>query len=215
MVVPTLKYSSDEGYHIGIVGLGLMGGSLARRLTQSGITVTAWNHRATPYAAARQEGIVCVDSLQELANCEPDIIVLCNPLAVMPQMFDMLAAIISPHATITDIGSVKEQVKLQAGQAGLSHCYVGAHPMAGTECSGFAASNPSLYDHALWAVCADTDTDQARCLQIIDLVTNVLRNRCIVLDPVSHDRSAALISHMPHVVSVSLLNMLVDRDDRA
>ena len=136
---------------VGIIGLGLIGGSLARRLAERGIRVVAWNHRPHPYAQAEADGIFCKSTLAELMDAEPDVVVLCNPLKAMPAMLDSLAPLMveHPRTTITDVGSVKGMVREQVEAAGLGECYVGAHPMAGNELSGWQAADPHLYDDAL------------------------------------------------------------------
>ena len=128
---------------VGIIGLGLIGGSLARRLNANGVEVTAWNHRPHPYAAAQAEGIHCVNTLAELVAFEPQALVLCNPLKAMPRILGELKPLLDEHPgiTLTDVGSVKGMVLSQVEQAGLGECYVGAHPMAGTQFSGYGNSS--------------------------------------------------------------------------
>ena len=201
---------------VGIIGLGLIGGSLARRLNANGVEVTAWNHRPHPYAAAQAEGIHCVNTLAELVAFEPQALVLCNPLKAMPRILGELKPLLDEHPgiTLTDVGSVKGMVLSQVEQAGLGECYVGAHPMAGNELSGWAAADPHLYDGALWAITVRPTTAYRRFLTIAELIVNDCGNRLIVLDSDTHDRAAGLISHMPHVVATSLINELVDNHDR-
>lgn len=206
------------GMTVGIVGLGLIGGSLARHLVANGYRVIAWNHRPHPYEQARRDGIVCVDTLEDLAGhpgARPDLIVLCNPLKAMPDMLSRLAPVIDRTATtLTDVGSVKALVRQQVVAAGLGDCYVGAHPMTGTERSGFEASDPSLFDHTLWAITVDESTEYRRFLVVARMIAEGCANRCIVIDDGTHDRAAALISHMPHVVATALINELTDNPDR-
>jgi len=129
---------------VGIVGLGLIGGSLARRLVSRGVNVTAWNHRDHPYAQATADGIRCVPDLRDLAQDRPDVLVLCNPRRAMPEVLAALAPAIDRQATtLTDVGSVKGMVRSQVEAAGLGECYVGAHPMAGNELSGGRAPGPA------------------------------------------------------------------------
>lgn len=200
---------------VGIVGLGLIGGSLARLLAGRGVEVVAWNHHEKPYAAARRDGITCVASLEGLAAEKPEVLFLCNPLKAMPEMLRRLAPVLDRETTtLSDVGSVKAMVRSQVAQAGLADCYVGAHPMAGTEFSGFAASDPAIYDHALWAVTVDETTDYERFLKVATLITGAIGNRVIVLDDRTHDRAAAMISHAPHVVSTALINGLASSSDR-
>ena len=191
---------------VGIIGLGLIGGSLARRLAERGIRVVAWNHRPHPYAQAEADGIFCKSTLAELMDAEPDVVVLCNPLKAMPAMLDSLAPLMGEHprTTITDVGSVKGMVREQVEAAGLGECYVGAHPMAGNELSGWQAADPHLYDDALWAVTVDSATNYQRFLDVAALITKGVGNRLIVLDDETHDKAAAMISHMPHVVSTPI-----------
>lgn len=201
---------------VGIIGLGLIGGSLARRLAERGIRVVAWNHRPHPYAQAEADGIFCKSTLAELMDAEPDVVVLCNPLKAMPAMLDSLAPLMveHPRTTITDVGSVKGMVREQVEAAGLGECYVGAHPMAGNELSGWQAADPHLYDDALWAVTVDSATNYQRFLDVAALITKGVGNRLIVLNDETHDKAAAMISHMPHVVSTALINELSAYPDR-
>ena len=106
---------------IGIVGLGLIGGSLARRVRARGLAVTAWNHNPRPYAQARRDGIVCVDTLEDLARSRPDLIMLCNPLRAMPEVLAALAPELDRTVTtLSDVGSVKAMVRDQASLAAFS-----------------------------------------------------------------------------------------------
>jgi prephenate dehydrogenase len=200
---------------IAIVGLGLIGGSLARRLVNAGCDVTAWNHNDRPYATAEADGIVCTPTLAALADGKPDVLVLCNPLKAMPQILGVLKPLIDQTATtLTDVGSVKGMVRDQVKAVGLEGCYVGAHPMAGSELSGWESSDPALYDDALWAITVDDHTDYRRFLAVAKMVTDACANRLIVLDDATHDRCAALISHMPHVIATAMINELVVNPNR-
>lgn len=200
---------------IGIVGLGLIGGSLARRAAARGYEVLAWNHTPRPYEAARRDGIQCVETLEDLAQAKPELLILCNPLKAMPDILARLAPAIDAAATtLSDVGSVKGMVRGQVEQAGLGGCYVGAHPMAGNERSGFEASDPALYDGALWAITVDADTEYRRFLAVARFITNGLGNELIVLDDATHDRAAALISHMPHAVATAMINELCASPER-
>mgnify|MGYP002563059866 FL=1 len=201
---------------VGIVGLGLIGGSLARRLTERGVRVVAWNHRPHPYAQAEADGIFCKSTLSELMDAEPDVVVLCNPLKAMPAILAALAPLMGdhPNTTLTDVGSVKGMVRDQVKAIGLDGCYVGAHPMAGNELSGWESSDPTLYDDALWAITVDEHTEYRRFRAVADMIVNRCGNRLIVLDDATHDRCAALISHMPHVIATAMINELVANPNR-
>ena len=176
---------------VGVIGLGLIGGSLARRLAIRGVSVVAWNHRPHPYAQAEADGIRCMRTLAELVEAQPEVIVLCNPLKAMPAILGELRPLLEPYQdiTLTDVGSVKMMVRDQVRDAGLAGRYVGAHPMAGNELSGWAAAAPALYDNALWAMTVDGDTDYRRFLAVARMITDDAGNRVIVLDDDTHDRA--------------------------
>ncbi|OZG65058.1 prephenate dehydrogenase [Bifidobacterium aquikefiri] len=203
-----------SAHKIAIAGLGLIGGSLALRLAERGRYVIAWNHNSRPYEAAARHHIRCVDSLEALAAGKPDVLVLATPLTAMPAVLAKLAPALSPATTLTDVGSVKTELRQQVSNAGLAEYYVGAHPMAGNERSGFAAADPTLFDGALWAITVDENTRYDRYLTVADMITQGVGNRIITLDDHIHDSSAAMISHMPHVVSTALSAMLVDSEHR-
>jgi prephenate dehydrogenase len=195
---------------VGIAGLGLIGGSLARRFAQTGVRTLAWNHHDTPYADARAAGIECVDSLEDLAMSGVDVLFLCTPLRAMEDMLDVIAPHIPPATTLSDVGSVKTRVHDAVVAAGLGRQYVGAHPMAGSEFSGFQSSSAALLDSALWAITFDDTTDYLRYLLMARIITDTLGNTFIGLDNATHDAAAATISHMPHVVATAMVNLLQD-----
>ena len=193
---------------VAIAGLGLIGGSLALRLVQHGIRVVAWNHRPDPYSRAQADGIETVASVEELVHAHPDVLVLCTPLVVIEQVCEQLAPVWDSSITLTDVGSVKRQVRESVVRAGLGDSYIGAHPMAGNEHSGFDAAYAGLLDDALWAITIDERSSLTRVQQLLALIVGALENRAIVLDDTTHDRAASLISHMPHVVATELVNVM-------
>jgi prephenate dehydrogenase len=117
---------------------------------------------------------------------------------------------------VTDVGSVKGPVREAVSDAGLGDRYVGAHPMSGTERSGFEASSAELMQGIPWAVtCRPGDaeagvpgTDPVRLEQVLRLVTGPLGGTAAVLTDELHDEAAALVSHVPHVLANQLLGVL-------
>lgn len=202
-------------FTVGIVGLGLIGGSLAKRLVKQNCTVYAYNRHTDIYSQAREAGIICVDSVKDLALKKPNVLILCNSLASMPSVLKQLENNIDQSVTtLSDVGSVKDIVRNQVKAANLGECYVGAHPMAGSEFTGWKSSYAELLDNALWALTVDSNTKLWRVANVLHMITNVCKNRAIVINDDIHDKSAALISHMPHVVSTALANVLCDNQYR-
>lgn len=193
---------------VGIIGLGLIGGSLARRLSPTH-TVLGWDSSPSTAAAARTTGIAVADSLSGLCG-SADLIFVATPLRAMPEMFAGISSAIADRGdvSVTDVGSVKSPVAEWARAAGLSSVFVPGHPMAGTERSGFDNADPALFEGATWALCVSSDFDLARWLQVADLL--ITSTGCKILSPApdDHDEAAATISHAPHVISSAVLNSL-------
>lgn len=206
----------SQKFSVGIVGLGLIGGSIAKRLAATGsCKVYAYNRHQTMYKEARALGITCVESVAELASMQPNVLILCNSLASMPEVLGEISrGINKQRTTLTDVGSVKGLVREQVKAAGLGDCYIGAHPMAGSEFTGWQASSAQLLDGALWAVSVDENSDFWRFLAVLRVIVALCGNRALVLNDSIHDASAALISHMPHVVSTALANVLCGSENR-
>lgn len=203
-----------SAHKIAVAGLGLIGGSLARRLVERGRYVVAWDIDESLYEAAHSVGIHTVDTIENLALGKPDVLVLATPLKAMSHVLSRLGAVLPETTTLMDVGSVKEPLRKLVVDAGLARQYIGGHPMTGNELSGFECSDASLFRDALWALCVDDHTDLSRFLTVADVVTQGLGNRFICIDDETHDRSVALISHVPHVVATALAALLSASSDR-
>lgn len=201
---------------VAVLGLGLVGGSLARLLQARGVPVVGQDLDGGAVAGARAAGLTATGDVAEAVD-GADLVVLAVPLRAMRATAQEVARYLGAEATLTDVGSVKGPVRHAAEAAGLGDRYVGAHPMAGTEHSGFAASSAQLLDRAPWAVTvrgatsgsggADTNPrTEARLERLLRLVTGPLAGTVAVLTDDVHDEAAALVSHVPHVLATQLLN---------
>ncbi|MFD7308864.1 prephenate dehydrogenase [Promicromonospora sp. NPDC059942] len=192
---------------VGVVGLGLVGGSLARALQAAGVPVVATDPASG--GEARAAGLTIADDVAHLAANRPDVVVLAAPLRAMRSVAAELAEALADEPgwdpTVTDVGSVKGPVRDAVTEAGLGERYVGAHPMSGTEQSGFAASSAELMQGVPWAVTVTPATDPDRLLQVLRLVTGPLGGTAAVLTDDLHDEAVALVSHVPHVLANQLL----------
>jgi prephenate dehydrogenase len=208
--------SGAQSGPVGIVGLGLIGGSLAKALQAAGVPVVATDPASNE--EARAAGLSVVDDVAGLALHRPEIVVLAAPLramrAVAGELAEALAGEPGWDPSVTDVGSVKAPVREAVADAGLAGRYVGAHPMSGTERSGFGASSAELMQGIPWAVtCAATEarvagvagTDPVRLERVLRLVTGPLGGTAAVLTDDLHDEAAALVSHVPHVLANQLL----------
>jgi prephenate dehydrogenase len=180
---------------VAVVGLGMIGGSVARRLAPDH-DVRVWDSDATTRRAAEAAGLHVTDDL-----AGTDLVVIATPLQAMPTVLSGLST--SDGPLVTDVGSVKVPVLAAARAAGLAGRYVGGHPMAGVERSGFAASDPDLLAGTVWVLTLEQDTDLAGWLTVAELVTGA-GGRVLPTTAAAHDEAQARISGLPHLLATAL-----------
>jgi prephenate dehydrogenase len=188
---------------VAILGLGLIGGSLLRRLGPAD-DVRGYDPDASTRAAATAAGFQVVTGA-EAAVAGADLVLLAAPLPAFPELMSAVAAA-NPGALVTDVASVKVT---PLGMVPPGMRYVGGHPMAGTERSGFEASDAHLFDGATWVLCLEEDTPLADWLAVARLVAG-LGCRVVPATAAEHDRAVARISHLPHVLAAALASAASD-----
>lgn len=177
---------------VGVVGLGHIGGSVA---VGAGDAV-GWDPDPAVRAAAAEAGL---DVAEDLPGA--DLVVVAAPLAVTHEVVGEVLSRTSPAGpTVTDVASVKGPVL--AAAAG-HPAFVSSHPMAGTERSGFAAADPSLFRGAPWIVLVADGCDLGRVAGVCRLALH-LGAHPVPLHPAKHDRALATVSHLPHVLAAAL-----------
>ncbi len=203
------------------IGLGLIGGSLARGLKRArpDIRIMAYMRTRSKLEQAKKDGIIDVilnGIGEELLEC--DIIFLCTPVEYNAQYLSAIRPYLKPGALITDVGSTKTDVHEEILRQGLSHCFVGGHPMAGSEKTGYEHSTDHLLENAYYIVTppegltepsASYSDNVCRLLAVAQAVGAIP----LVLDYREHDRVTAAISHLPHLVASSLVNLVRDNDN--
>lgn len=212
---PSAAAAAREGVpvrRVGVVSLGLIGGSVARRLVAAGVEVHAWNPSLPALEAAAADGVAPARTIAELCAAEPDVLLLAPPLRAMADVAHEVAAHVRGGTVVTDAGSVKGAVARVVREAGLAARFVGAHPMAGTEQAGYAASDATLLDGARWALTLEDDTRLDAFCRVAQLVTGPLGGVVRVTTPAVHDEAVALVSHVPHVVASELLRLVGGSD---
>ncbi|HUS62049.1 MAG TPA: prephenate dehydrogenase/arogenate dehydrogenase family protein [Acidimicrobiales bacterium] len=202
-----------ESPMVGVVGLGLIGGSLARALTARGRAIGFDVDPATT-DRARAEGVSVAESLDALVPAV-DVIVVATPLRELTQVFTEIGRLGQGQGrslVVTDVGSVKLPVALMAEQLlPPTMPFVGGHPMAGSERSGFDASDPELFEGAPWIVTVDESTDLMAALLVAGVAASV-GARAVPVTSADHDRAVAVVSHLPHVIATSLVNTVAAMD---
>ncbi|MBA3280413.1 MAG: prephenate dehydrogenase/arogenate dehydrogenase family protein [Geodermatophilaceae bacterium] len=188
---------------IAVVGLGLIGGSLALAARRAGHGVLAWDADARTRDEAAGRGLTISTDLSSA-----ELIVLAAPIpALTDGLQALLASVQLPDsATITDVGSVKQPVVAAMRATGLNERFIGGHPMAGTERSGFPAATADLFTGARWALCLHEDSSDSqlgRWLEVAAVLTG-LGVDVLALTPAEHDTALAMVSGVPHLLALAL-----------
>jgi prephenate dehydrogenase len=185
---------------VAVVGLGLVGGSLARGLARAGWTVVGVDRPAVLRRARAARAIAAGTSSLEAAASRAGIVVLAAPPEANLRLLRRLARS-GARAVITDVGSVKSPICREARRLGLRF-FVGGHPMAGAERSGFGASAPGLFEGRPWILTPGAPGATAA----VRAMARAVGARPMTLAPGVHDRAAAFLSHAPQVASWAILD---------
>jgi prephenate dehydrogenase len=189
---------------VSVVGLGLMGGSLARALAAQGVRVVGYDRDRTSLDAALAEGMVHEPLDDTLAGVErADIVVLATPVSATARLLTRLGDRLAGPSLIMDVASTKKSIVAAAEAAGLGPRYVGAHPLTGSHRSGWGASRASLFDEARVFLCPSASTTPS-ALRLAESFWRSLRAGVEVLDAETHDAQMAWRSHLPQAVSTAL-----------
>ena len=200
-----MELKSKPSKNIGIVGLGLIGGSLGLDLQKLGHTVYGISHREKTAKKARERKLANFVSTDPsvLKNCS--IIYIALPLEQLINPSSILINAIPKNAVVSDVGSVK--VPILNTWSKLHPRFVASHPMTGTEESGVNAGQHNLFKNKPWVVTPDKATDQ-KALEVIRQISLSLGCRWISTEAEIHDEAVCLISHLPVFISSALLNTL-------
>jgi prephenate dehydrogenase len=188
--------------NVAVIGLGLIGGSLLRALDAAGHEVTGFDGASATRAQAVEAGFRVADGMAGAVN-GAEIVVVAVPLPVLP---DVLAGLAGHDSLITDVTSVKAPVLDLARKHGLAR-FVGGHPMAGKETSGFAAADPALFTGCMWVLGLEPETALDDWLTLAALYTE-LGARVVPATATEHDRAVAQVSHVPHLLAAVLARQL-------
>lgn len=195
---------------IGIVGLGLIGGSLAIDFHQLGHSILGVSRNAATCERATAQGIVDEASVNLSLMAAAEVVFLCTPLGAIAATVDQLLPHLSPLAILTDVGSVKASVVETIAPRWQN--FVGGHPMAGTAETGLDAALSGLFADKAY-VLTPIDTTPAAALETVAELAGALQCRIYQCAPADHDRAVAWISHLPVMVSASLIAACLTESD--
>lgn len=193
---------------IAIVGLGLMGGSLARAVASRGARVVGYDRNAEHLEQAMREGVVHVALGEDLSGLEDaDVVVLALPVDATCLVLPVLARRATKARLLMDLASTKRSVVACAASAGVGRRFVGAHPLAGSHLSGWGATRAALFEGARVFLCPTSSTS-AGTLRLAEQLWSALGAHTEALDAREHDDQMAWCSHLPHVIASALAGTL-------
>ena len=175
---------------IGVVGLGLIGGSIYKNLLESK------KHDLVGISRSVNEFNVS-NNYENLIDC--DLVFVCVPMNKTLEILDKLNGILNGNTIVTDVCSLKEFVSKKS----YKYKFIHSHPMAGTEHSGWEYAFPDLFEGANWAVTLKDDTEM-KDFEILKSVIEELGAKTVLTTPKEHDRAVALISHAPMLIAQAL-----------
>ncbi len=197
-----MELKTKPSKNIGIVGLGLIGGSLGLDLQKLGYTVYGISHREKTAQKARER------KLAQIVSTDPSILKSCSlifialPLEQLLNPSSVLINAIPKNAVVTDVGSVKLPILNIWNK--LHPRFVASHPMTGTEESGVNAGQHNLFKNKPWVVTPNEETDQ-KALKKIEQIALSLGCQWISSEAQTHDEAVSLISHLPVLISSALV----------
>lgn len=201
--------------HIGFIGFGLIGGSIARAVKNASpeCRITVTSRSAAPLQKAVNDGIInqispSIDS--SFSQC--DFIIICTPVVTITDCLKQLKPVISKECLISDVGSVKGYIQDAVKQLDMEENFIGGHPMAGSQLTGYANSSASIMKGAKYIITPTDKTTDSQLNAIKEFIYDI-KSEPVIMDVRTHDRAVAGISHVPHLTACALTHMVERSDD--
>ena len=202
---------------VGIIGLGLIGGSMAIDLKRRGFADTILGVESDPLHAAAAEKIGLADAVVSFDECveQSDIVVLAVPadsaVSMLGKVLDRFEAMGARDRIVIDTCSIKAALAVAVKYHPMRRCYVATHPMAGTEYSGPWAAMPGLFDGRA-CIIADAEESSEKAVRTVENLYGTLNMRLIRMNSDSHDVHTAYVSHISHVSSFALALTVLEKE---
>ncbi len=200
---------------VSIIGLGLIGGSIARAVREHMPTVALVGHDADPAVRARVEELGFVDDVTDTAAAavtDADLVILCVPLGAMKSVAEAIRDELPAGAIVSDVGSSKESVIADLSAALPGATIIPAHPVAGTEHSGPDAGFATLF-HQRWCIITPPEGADATAVERVRSFWEKLGAYVEVMEPHHHDLVLAVTSHLPHLIAYTIVGTASDLEE--
>ena len=203
--------------NLGVIGLGLIGGSMAIDLKRKGFAQTILGVDADSVNAAAAEKIGLVDKVVSLEECvdQSDVIILAVPvdaaLKLLPMVLDRFEQTGAKDKVVMDVCSTKEHLSRSVKYHAKRKMYVASHPMSGTEYSGPWAALPGLFDGRACIICDSEESDR-KAVKVVEDIYTTLNMRVLYMNSSNHDVHTAYVSHVSHVISFALAQTVLEKE---
>jgi prephenate dehydrogenase len=194
---------------ISIIGVGLLGGSIGMDIKKKGISyeVVGIVRRQEQIAECIKAGAIDKGSIDNIEGTkDADMIIFATPVSAMPKIAKEIKCNIKPDTIVIDVASVKGKLVRQMEDI-LGTNYVGTHPMAGSEKKGVSAAKTGLF-YKSKCIITPTEKTSQKFLKEVKEFWALLRANTVILSPQEHDKIIALVSHLPHLMASSLVNIM-------
>lgn len=200
-------------FSIGFIGLGLIGGSIAKSIHRifPDYRIVGFDNNLSTLKEAVSDGTLTeyTDDIHTIAGC--NYIFLCAPVHYNIEYLRQLKPFLTDSTILTDVGSVKLDIYEAVQELGLARYFVGGHPMVGSERSGYEAATDRLIENAYYFITPADGVMPGKTEEFSTFIGD-LGAIPITYSPVEHDRITSYISHVPHVIAASLVNIVAAAD---
>lgn len=202
-----------SNFSIGFIGLGLIGGSVAKSVKRifPDYKVVGYDTDKSALNQASDEGTIDViaSDIETVSEC--NYIFLCAPVHYNIEYLKLLKPLISDTCILSDVGSVKSDIYDAVKELELGSHFIGGHPMVGSERSGYEAASDRLIENAYYFITPSDVADSDRVEEFVTFIGD-LGAIPIIYSPDEHDKITSYISHVPHVIAASLVNLVREAD---
>ncbi len=199
---------------ITIIGLGLIGGSMARAFSRHGHTVLALDKNENSIKKAVADGVITLGSdIWQTEMESSDVVFIAAPAMAATQWLKTIAPKVQKNCVISDVCSTKGEIARIAEEMEQPFCFVGAHPMSGSEKSGYDAASEDLFENTYFII-TPTKKSTPEGIERIEQLAKELNAIPLTTGADDHDRAVAAVSHLPHILAATLMNLVTDTDEK-
>lgn len=206
----------ESSKKIGFIGLGLIGGSIAKAIRHyyPNYEIVAFDKNKETLALATQESVInvaCTAIDDNFRNC--DYIFLCAPVSYNTAYLKQVKHYLHKDCILTDVGSVKTSIHEEVIALDMEENFIGGHPMAGSEKSGFVNSKPVIIENAYYILTPSSKVSKEK-VKAYESFVESLKALPVVLGYEEHDYITGAISHLPHIIAATLVNFVKEHDGK-